>query len=109
MIDRDPWDPPPEPDPQYVDPAWVESLHSITSREPESPAAPMYPMQPEEYDAIRDDLHAAYLHDPWMLPALINRCVAALGVIAQTGVEGDNQFATQTLRHLLKDAMEATS
>jgi hypothetical protein len=73
----------------------------------EAPTTSLYPMQSEEYDDILDDLHAAYLRDPWMLPALINRCVAALGVIAQTGVEGDNQFATQTLRHLLKDAMEA--
>jgi hypothetical protein len=77
--------------------------------DPFAPATSLYPMEAEEYDAILDDLHAAYLRDPWMLPALINRCVAALGVIAQTGVEGDNQFATQTLRHLLKDAMEAAS
>ena len=75
----------------------------------DEPTNPMYPMQPEEYDAILDDLRAAYLRDPWMLPALINRCVAALGVLAQTGVEGDNRFATQTLRNLLKDAMEAAS
>ena len=68
-----------------------------------------YPMQREEYDAIRDDIRTAYLRGPWMLPALVNRAVAALGVLAQTGVEADNQFATQTLRHLLKDAMEAAS
>jgi len=73
----------------------------------ESPA--MYPLQSEEYDDICDDLRTAYLRDPWMLPALINRAVAALGVIAQTGVEADNRYATQTLRHLLKDAMEAAS
>jgi hypothetical protein len=67
------------------------------------------PMTLEEYDAIRARLHATYLRDPWMLPALINQAVAALGVIAQTGVEADNQYATQALRHLLKDAMEAAS
>jgi hypothetical protein len=73
----------------------------------EAPA--MYPMLPKEYDDIWDDLHATYLRDPWMLPALINTAVAALGVIAQTGVEADNRYATQALRHLLKDAMEAAS
>ena len=71
----------------------------------ESPA--IYPMQQQEYDDIRDDIRTAYLRGPWMLPALVNLAVAALGVLAQTGVEADNQFATQTLRHLLKDAMEA--
>ena len=65
------------------------------------------PMTQDEYDRIRDDIRTAYLRGPWMLPALVNQAVAALGVLAQTGVEADNQFATQTLRHLLKDAMEA--
>jgi hypothetical protein len=77
--------------------------------DPFAPAEPMYPMQLTEYDAIRDDLRTAYLRDPWMLPALINQAVAALGTIAQTGVEADNRYATQALRHLLKDAMEAAS
>jgi hypothetical protein len=71
--------------------------------------APIYPMSLEEYDAIRDDIRTAYLQGPWMLPALVNRLVAALGVIAQTGTEADNKLATQTLRHLLRDAMEAAS
>ena len=75
----------------------------------EPPAEAMYPMQQKEYDAIRDDIRTAYLRGPWMLPALVNRAVAVLGVIAQSGVEADNQLATQTLRHLVKEAMEATS
>jgi hypothetical protein len=73
-----------------------------------APAA-MYPMEMEEYDAIRDDIRSAYLAEPWMLPALVNRCVAILGVIAQTGTEADNKLATQTLRSLMQDAMEAAS
>jgi hypothetical protein len=73
------------------------------------PFAPPEPMTQDEYDAIRDDLRTAYMSDPWMLPALINRCVAVLGVLAQTGVEADNQAAAQCLRHLLRDAMEAAS
>jgi hypothetical protein len=73
----------------------------------EPPADPMYPMSLEEYDAIREDIRKAYLGGPWMLPALVNRAVAALGVLAQTGVEADNRAAAQALRSLLKDAMEA--
>jgi hypothetical protein len=72
-------------------------------------APAMYPMEMEEYDAIRDDIRSAYLAEPWMLPALVNRCVAILGVIAQTGTEADNKLATQTLRSLVQDAMEAAS
>ena len=73
------------------------------------PFAPATPMLPKEYDAIRDDIRTAYLQSPWMLPALVNTTVAALGVIAQTGVDGDSRYATQVLRSLLKDAMEAAS
>jgi hypothetical protein len=69
--------------------------------------APIYPMTAEEYDAIRDDLRDCYLRQQWLLPAMINRCVAVLGVIAQTGTDADNRAATQALRHLIKDAMEA--
>jgi hypothetical protein len=77
--------------------------------DPFSPAEPLYPMQPEEYDAIRDDIRTAYLNSPWMLPALVNKAVAALGVLAQSGDEADNRYATQVLRNLLKEAMEAAS
>lgn len=77
--------------------------------DPFAPATSMYPMQSEEYDAIRDDIRQAYMDGPWMLPALLSQAVAALGVIAQTGTEADNRLATQSLRHLLKDAMEAAS
>ena len=72
--------------------------------DPFSPA-----MSLEEYDAIRARLHATYLRDPWMLPALVNKAVAALGVLAQSGDEADNRYATQVLRNLLKEAMEAAS
>jgi hypothetical protein len=77
--------------------------------EDETPATPMYPMSLEEYDAIRDDIRQAYLSEPWMLPALLSKAIAALGVIAQTGTGADSRHATQVLRSLLKDAMEAAS
>jgi len=73
------------------------------------PFAPATPMQPEEYDAIRDDIRTAYLQGPWMLPALVNRAVCGLGVLAQSGTGPDNVAAAQFLRNLLKDAMEAAS
>jgi hypothetical protein len=72
-------------------------------------APAMYPMTAEEYDAIRDDIRTAYLNSPWMLPALVNKAVAALGVLAQSGDEADSRYATQVLRNLLKEAMEAAS
>lgn len=75
--------------------------------DPFDPTASWYPMSLEEYDAIREDIRKAYLGGPWMLPALVNRAVAALGVLAQTGVEADNRAAAQALRSLLMDAMEA--
>lgn len=83
-----------------------DDLHLV---DPFAPATSMYPMEMEEYDAIRDDIRQAYLSEPWMLPALLSQAIAALGVIAQTGTEADNRVATQSLRHLLKDAMEAAT
>jgi hypothetical protein len=77
--------------------------------DPFAPATSMHPMTVEEYDAIRDDIRKSYMDGPWMLPALLSVAVAALGVIAETGTEADNRLAAQTLRHLVKDAMEAAS
>ena len=52
------------------------------------------------YDAIRDDIKAAYLTDPGVLPECQWVAFACLGTIAQTGAGPDSVLAAQCLERM---------
>jgi hypothetical protein len=69
-----------------------------------APAA-MYPMEMEEYDAIRDEVRERQFADKALLPEALNTALGVLGVLAMSGTGPDNQLAAQTLRRICQRAV----
>jgi hypothetical protein len=55
------------------------------------------PMSLAEYDAIRDDITNAYLHDHNRVCEFLTAALSCLGTIAQSGTGVDNQLAASCL------------
>lgn len=69
------------------------------------PATPMYPMELEEYDAIRDGVRERQFDDKALLPEALNTALGVLGVLAMSGTDADSQLAAQTLRRICQRAV----
>lgn len=79
----DPWAP--EPDPQYVDPAWLDGLHKITSVEPATP-----PREQLKTSDMRAEINARIAvssqNDPPLCPQLVQKTLLELAKEADAEV-----------------------
>lgn len=65
----------------------------------------LLPMQLDEYDDIRDEVRERQFADKALLPEALNAALGALGVLAMSGTDADNQYAAEVLRRICQRAV----
>jgi hypothetical protein len=72
----------------------------------EAPATQIqFPMELEEYDAIRDEVRERQFDDKALVPEVLSEALSALGVLAMSGRDHDNQYAAEVLRRICQRAV----